>query len=156
MKAIAASSDINLLDVPVRSIYIRFKADNAGGGKQVLHGANQIAVPFGNGGFLCAGGGIVRSVPMVASSGTAGITYDNDVDLDWFVEHLVVSGAYRLESWDREQQVVLDRNPGGGFDAGDVMGGMLGTTQAAAPEESKSEDGESEAKADSDEAPKED
>ena len=32
-------------------------------------------------------------------------------DLDWFVEHLVVSGPYQLESWDRGQQVVLTRNP---------------------------------------------
>jgi peptide/nickel transport system substrate-binding protein len=32
------------------------------------------------------------------------------LDLDWFVENLVVSGAYRLESWERQQQIVLRRN----------------------------------------------
>lgn len=31
-------------------------------------------------------------------------------NLDWFVEHLVVSGPYQLERWDRGQQVVLRRN----------------------------------------------
>ena len=33
------------------------------------------------------------------------------VDLGWFVDHLVTSGPYRLDRWDREQQIVLSRNP---------------------------------------------
>jgi len=31
-------------------------------------------------------------------------------DPDWFLDHLVVSGPYRLERWDRQQQVILSRN----------------------------------------------
>ncbi|MEJ2086121.1 MAG: ABC transporter substrate-binding protein, partial [Acidobacteriota bacterium] len=31
-------------------------------------------------------------------------------EADWFVDHLVTSGPYRLERWDRQQQVILTRN----------------------------------------------
>ena len=30
---------------------------------------------------------------------------------DWFVDHLVTNGPFRLGSWDRQQQIVLQRNP---------------------------------------------
>ncbi len=32
------------------------------------------------------------------------------LDHDWFVDHLVVSGPYRLDSWERQQQIILIRN----------------------------------------------
>jgi peptide/nickel transport system substrate-binding protein len=32
------------------------------------------------------------------------------LDQDWFADHLTVSGPYRLETWERQQQIILVRN----------------------------------------------